>query len=185
MSIWSRFCANTFDRSSEIRPHSIHGIAEGSLRHPILLHLPPNPLRLKLQPCYGIKYSHRPIQSASETLDFCPKINLPWSVEEIQFIINACKQPYFRFPTQLKAVDGIGTPHSGFCPIQSVTVGPSWTSPIGWTTPECDKICSLIVVLPASIWVAIPIFRVASKGVLRLRTLFAQFSIVCLFRFSH
>src|SRR5947199_8084535 len=58
-------------------------------------------------------------------------------------------------------------PRSRSCSIQSVTVVPSCTSPILWIMPVQNSTRSVIVVLPASICAAIPMFRVRSSGNLR------------------
>ena len=60
---------------------------------------------------------------------------------------------------QVVAADVIVIPRSCSCSIQSIVAAPSWTSPSLWLTPVKNRIRSVVVVLPASMWAEIPILR--------------------------
>ena len=62
------------------------------------------------------------------------------------------------------AADVIVIPRSFSWTIQSIVDSPSCVSPILWLTPVWNKILSLVVVLPASIWAIIPKLRYFSIG---------------------
>ena len=61
------------------------------------------------------------------------------------------------------AADVIVMPRSCSCAIQSIVAEPSWTSPILWVLPVKNRIRSVAVVLPASMWAMIPMFRTRSS----------------------
>ena len=61
------------------------------------------------------------------------------------------------------AADVIVIPLSCSCSIQSIVAWPSWTSPIFLSTPVKNKILSVVVVFPASMWAMIPTFLVISS----------------------
>ncbi len=56
-------------------------------------------------------------------------------------------------------------PRSRSWAIQSVVVSPSCTAPILCFRPVRYKMPSVVVVLPASIWAIMPMFRILSIGV--------------------
>ena len=60
---------------------------------------------------------------------------------------------------QVVAAEVIVIPRSRSCSIQSMVAAPSWTSPMRWSLPEKNRTRSVRVVLPASMWAMIPMFR--------------------------
>src|SRR3990167_6992785 len=65
------------------------------------------------------------------------------------------------------AAETMVIPRSLSCAIQSVTVVPSSTDPCLYVFPVSKRTLSVVVVLPASIWAIMPIFRIFSKGTTR------------------
>ena len=62
------------------------------------------------------------------------------------------------------AADVIVMPRSCSWAIQSIVAEPSWTSPILWVLPVKNRMRSVAVVLPASMWAMIPMFRTRSSS---------------------
>ncbi len=62
------------------------------------------------------------------------------------------------------AADVIVMPRSCSWTIQSIVAEPSWTSPILWVLPVKNRMRSVAVVLPASMWAMIPMFRTRSSS---------------------
>ncbi len=69
---------------------------------------------------------------------------------------------------QVTAAAKMVMPRSRSCGSKSVTVVPSWTSPVLWVVPVRWRIRSVTVVLPASTWARMPRLRTVVRG--RLRT---------------
>ena len=57
-------------------------------------------------------------------------------------------------------------PRSRSCSIQSIWEAPSWVSPVLWMRPVKNSMRSVSVVLPASMWAAMPMLRVCARSVL-------------------
>jgi hypothetical protein len=57
-------------------------------------------------------------------------------------------------------------PRSRSCSIQSIWAAPSWVSPTLWMRPVKNRMRSVSVVLPASMWAAMPMLRVLPRSVL-------------------
>ncbi len=66
---------------------------------------------------------------------------------------------WWSFQKQVVAADWIVMPRSCSCSMKSVVAAPSWTSPILWILPVSLRMRSVVVVLPASTWAKMPMFR--------------------------
>ena len=123
----------------EIRAGTVHLVDERYPRHVVFGGLPPDGFRLGLDACDTAKHRDRAVQDAERTLDFSREIHVAGSIDDVDALFDArtsCN-PLLpcAAPRQVVAAEVIVMPRSRSCSIQSVTVVPSWTSPILWIMP--------------------------------------------------
>ena len=67
---------------------------------------------------------------------------------------------WWSFQWVVMAAEEMVMPRSCSCFMKSITAWPSWTSPVRWIRPVKNRMRSVVVVLPASIWATMPILRI-------------------------
>jgi hypothetical protein len=106
-------------------------------------------LGLRLDAVDGREHDHGAVEDAQAALDLDREVDVPG-------VSMRCSSWSAQVNMVVAAV--MVMPRSRSCGIQSIWVSPSWTSPILWILPV-ERKRSVTVVLPASIWATIPMFR--------------------------
>ena len=75
--------ANFLDGVFEVSADDVHLVDEDQPRHGILVGLPPDCFRLRLDAFLGVEHDHAAVQHAQRALDFRREIDVAWRVDEI------------------------------------------------------------------------------------------------------
>src|SRR3989344_5903126 len=131
-------------RSLIVCPHTIELIDETKSWHILLISITPIGLTLRLHSGHSVKNYNCSVEDTQASLYFkvksmCPGVSimLNWC---LKLVFPICPEPneglaYVGFQKQVIAAAVIVMPRSRSCSIQSVTVSPSWTSPILCDSP--------------------------------------------------
>ena len=83
----AEFAANLVDHPRETGSDPVHLVDEGDARHAVAVGLPPDGLRLGLDPADSTKNSHRAVKDAEAAFDFRRKIHMSRSIDDIDAMV--------------------------------------------------------------------------------------------------
>jgi hypothetical protein len=128
--------ADVVDRAVEVGADPVHLVDEGEPRDVVLVGLAPDGLGLGLDAGDGVEDRDRAVEDAQRALHLGREVDVPGVSMMLIRCLIPFQGPQEAFQAQEMAAAVIVIPRSRSCSIQSVTVVPSWTSPILWTAPE-------------------------------------------------
>ena len=74
--------------TQEVGAGAVHLVDEGHPRHAVLVHLPPDRLRLRLHAGHGAVHGHGGIEHAQAPLDLDGEIDVPGSVDDVDAVLG-------------------------------------------------------------------------------------------------
>jgi hypothetical protein len=117
----------------EVRADAVHLVHEGEPRHLVLVRLAPHGLRLRLHAAHGVVHHAGAVQHAHGALHLDGEVHVAGGVDDVDAMLG--EVAFHPLPEAGGRGEVMVMPRSRSCSIQSITVAPSWTSPILWDTP--------------------------------------------------
>ena len=123
-------------QAKKVGADTVHLVDERQTRNVVLVGLAPDRLGLRLHPADRTEDGDRAVEHPERTFDFSGEVHVSRGVDDIDAVFDRSEGPTEGIQAQEMAAAVMVMPRSRSCSIQSVTVVPSWTSPILWTAPE-------------------------------------------------